>query len=105
MNIKKIILIICAILIIICGYKLLSNQSNKIENKSDGTIQGIEYSLDEETGEYVIYNQDTGEEITRVDNEDAVQIYIDNPNYDDRMRSKDADFIDTEGTGIVEDVR
>lgn len=80
---KKTTLIVGIILIVICvlGIRsVIKNQSN-----DDSLKENVNYNeiTDEVSGEneYIIYNEDTGEQITTVKDESQIQMYIDNPDY------------------------
>lgn len=88
-SINKLIIVIAIILIIVCLF--VGNNKNKeidIINQDDKQqVKEITYNtvINEETGEeeYVVYDKDTGREITRVKEEYQLEIYKMDPNYEE----------------------
>lgn len=86
---NKLIIVIAIILIIVCLF--VGNSKNKevdiINQESQQEVKEITYNtvINEETGEeeYVVYNKETGEEITRVREEHQLKIYELDPNYEE----------------------
>ena len=86
---NKLIIVIAIILIIVCLF--VGNSKNKevdiINQESQQEVKEITYNtvINEETGEeeYVVYDKDTGKEITRVQDEHQLKIYEINPNYEE----------------------
>jgi FtsZ-interacting cell division protein ZipA len=90
----KIIIIVVAVVVIIA---LIINKVNKSKTTNEttstaNTTTSVTYEQDEETGEYIIYNKETGEEITRVTDEAEIKIYEDNPDYDPKLPTSDVDY-------------
>ena len=89
---SKVKIIIIAILAIVIVALVVVNTGHKkvVENdKTSTTVAEKPYTkLDKETGEYIVYDTN-GEEITRVTDEAAAQIYIDNPDYDPKLPAGD----------------
>ena len=69
----SIFIIICIIAIIVF---FVINRKTKTENE----IENLNIKQDEETGEYILYNE-RNEEILRSDTEGELKIYLDNPDY------------------------
>lgn len=80
---KKVMLGIGAITIFVLILVMVNNKKNKNNNEKN-VSQEVKVSnivQDEETGEYYIYNQETGEEIARSEDRIALHIYEIDPNY------------------------
>lgn len=75
-----ILLIILLIVIIFCIFILNKNKTQINEQE-----ENLEYRQDENTGEYIIYDEESGEEKIRVENESEIQMYLDNPDFDIKL--------------------
>lgn len=75
-----ILLIILVIVIIFCIFILNKNKTQIAEQE-----ENLEYKQDENTGEYIIYDEESGEEKIRVENESEIQMYLDNPDFDIKL--------------------
>ncbi len=75
-----ILLIILVIVIIFCVFILNKNKTQINEQE-----ENLEYRQDENTGEYIIYDEESGEEKIRVENESEIQMYLDNPDFDIKL--------------------
>lgn len=75
-----ILLIILVIVIIFCIFILNKNKTQINEQE-----ENLEYRKDENTGEYIIYDEESGEEKIRVENESEIQMYLDNPDFDIKL--------------------
>jgi FtsZ-interacting cell division protein ZipA len=106
MNFEKrdIIVAIIAIVLVIVIISVVINKKNKDKGTSEQTSEdtNITYELDENTAEYVIYDKETGTEITRVDEEGAVKTFEENPDFDPKLNSSDPSFVDTNGNGFID---
>ena len=86
---NKLIIVIAIILIIVCLF--VGNNKNKeldiINQDGKQQVKEIRYNtvINEETGEeeYVVYDKETGKEITRVKEEYQLEIYKMDPNYEE----------------------
>ena len=89
---KKIIVIILVVFMLLLVYVNKKDiENNNIQNEISSECK---YEFDEETLEYIIYNSQTGEEIIRVKDEESMQFYKDNPDYNPKTNAEDPDFID-----------
>ena len=86
---NKLVIVVAIILIIVC---LIAgnnkNQETDIINQGSGQqVKEVVYNTvtNETTGEeeYVVYDKDTGREITRVQDEHQLKIYEIDPNYEE----------------------
>ena len=87
----KVKIIIIAVLVVVIIALVVNNNSKKASEKAstNETTKSQAYTeYDEESGLYVVYDEN-GEEITRVSDEAAAQIYIDNPDYDPKLPAGD----------------
>lgn len=75
-----ILLIILVIVIIFCIFILNKNKTQINEQE-----ENLEYRQDENTGEYIIYDEESGDEKIRVENESEIQMYLDNPDFDIKL--------------------
>ena len=75
-----ILLIILLIVIIFCVFIL-----NKTKTQINEQEENLEYRQDESTGEYIIYDKESGEEKIRVENESEIQMYLDNSDFDIKL--------------------
>ncbi len=75
-----ILLIILVIVIIFCVFILNKNKTQINEQE-----ENLEYRQDENTGEYIIYDEESGDEKIRVENESEIQMYLDNPDFDIKL--------------------
>lgn len=75
-----ILLIILVIVIIFCVFILNKNKTQINEQE-----ENLEYRQDENTGEYIIYDEENGDEKIRVENESEIQMYLDNPDFDIKL--------------------
>ena len=86
---NKLVIVIAIILIIVCLIAGKNkNQEVDIINQENGQqVKEVTYNTvtNETTGEeeYVVYDKDTGREITRVQDEHQLKIYEINPNYEE----------------------
>lgn len=88
-NTNKLVIIVAIILIIVC--LIAGNNRNQevdiINEESGQQVKEVAYNtvINEETGkeEYVVYDKDTGREITRVQEEYQLEIYKVDPNYEE----------------------
>lgn len=92
-DIKKLLIIVLAIIILIIVVVININHKENIESIQMQESEII-YEKDEQSGEYIIYDKNSGDEITRVNDESAIEVYKDNPNYNTKMKSTDPDFIE-----------
>ena len=92
MSSKVKIIIVAVLVVVIVALVVVTTSHKKVEEnneKANTTVAEKPYTkLDEETGEYIVYDTN-GEEITRVTDEAAAQIYIDNPDYDPKLPAGD----------------
>ncbi|MBR2290394.1 MAG: hypothetical protein IJ867_07460 [Clostridia bacterium] len=91
MNKKRILILVILIIIILIGIVLLRKRKKVIhvENEISERIKVSNVVQDEQTGEYVIYNLETGEEIARSEDEVSLYIYTLDPNYDPKSSASD----------------
>jgi FtsZ-interacting cell division protein ZipA len=83
---KIIIIVVAVVIIVALIINGVNNSKKSDENANTNTSNtNITYEQDNETGEYIIYNKETGEEITRVTDEAEIKIYEDNPDYDPKL--------------------
>ena len=89
-NTNKLVILVAIILIIICifaGDKTKNEKINISSEQGSQTIKEITYNMvtNEITGEeeYVVYDKETGREITRVQDEHQLKIYEIDPNYEE----------------------
>ena len=88
-NTNKLVIVIAIILIIVCliAGKNKNQEMDIINQESGQQVKEIAYNtvINEETGkeEYVVYDKDTGREITRVQEEYQLEIYKVDPNYEE----------------------
>ena len=88
-NTNKLVILIAIILIIVC--LIAGNNKNQeadiINQESGQQVKEVTYNTvtNETTGEeeYVVYDKDTGREITRVQDEHQLKIYEIDPNYEE----------------------
>jgi hypothetical protein len=79
-KLKIAISIFCLILILILIFQKLTNK-NVNESLLDNDTINLETSYDSETGLYYIQDEATGEIISASTNEDDLDFYIENPDY------------------------
>lgn len=86
-NTNKLVILIALILIVVCLVAQNKNNSEQNIISSEEQIREVSYNevTNEVTGEkeYVVYDKDTGEEITRVEEEYQLEIYKVDPNYEE----------------------
>lgn len=89
-NTNKLVILIAIILIIVCvvaGGKTANKETGIIDSQKEQSTKEITYNTvkNEITGldEYVVYDKETGEEITRVEEEHQLKIYEIDPNYEE----------------------
>ena len=82
---KKVMMVIGIVTIFIIILLIVNNKYNKTQSdtevKSNEQIEVSSIVEDEETGEYVVYNQETGEEIARSFDKASLHIYEIDPDY------------------------
>ncbi|MBR2289504.1 MAG: hypothetical protein IJ867_02585 [Clostridia bacterium] len=87
---KAIIILIIVILIFwiifVVDKKKISSVEHHVQRAEKITPEIVQ---DEETGEYVIYRQETGEEIARSEDKSSLSIYEIDPDYNPRSPSSD----------------
>lgn len=88
-NTNKLVIVVAIILIVVCLI-VGSNKNQEVDiiNQESGqTVKEVTYNTvtNETTGEeeYVVYDKDTGREITRVQDEHQLKIYEIDPNYEE----------------------
>ena len=86
---NKLVIVVAIILIVVCLI-VGSNKNQEVDiiNQESGqTVKEVTYNTvtNETTGEeeYVVYDKDTGREITRVQDEHQLKIYEIDPNYEE----------------------
>ena len=84
MNKRKMMIVI--IIILVVAFALLTKKKNNVKRESDNSEDRkiSDIIQDEETGEYIIYNQETGEEIARSKNKESLYIYRIDSDYNPR---------------------
>ena len=86
-NTNKLVILIALILIVVCLVAQNKNNSEQNIISSEEQIREVAYNevTNEVTGEkeYVVYDKDTGEEITRVEEEYQLEIYKVDTNYEE----------------------
>lgn len=81
---NKVIICLVAILIIVLAYFVFLKQNYKATNNENSLrvdLETLSYELDEETGEYIVYNEN-GEEEVRTTNDTLIKILEADPDYD-----------------------
>jgi FtsZ-interacting cell division protein ZipA len=101
-NKRDIIVAIIAIVLVIIIIIVVINKKDKGTSEQTTEYTNITYELDNNTNEYVIYDKETGAEITRVDEEGAVKTFEENPDFDPKLNSSDPSFVDTNGNGMID---
>lgn len=94
-NKLKIALIVFLLIVCIFGVSIKYNILNNIEN--DETYN-ITIKNDEETSEYIVYNEN-GDEISRTFEESEIQLYEDNPDFNPMLPDSaqyDEEFVEIE---------
>lgn len=87
-NTNKLVIVVAIILIIVCLVAGNINKNAK-ENLAESNEKDREIAYNTVTNEltgteeYVVYDKDTGKEITRVDEEHQLKIYELDPNYEE----------------------
>ena len=85
MNKKEMVSIVIVVIFIIILLILKNRNNSNIRNdtgfKIDEKINSSSIVQDEETGEYVIYNKENGEEIARNPDKASLYIYEIDPDY------------------------
>ena len=102
-NKTKIIIIAVAVIVIVAivingGSKKKIEEAQKENTNSTSEQAKASVKLDEDSGEYIVYDEN-GKEITRVMDEASAQIYIDNPDYDPKLPVSSYTESDTGMTG------
>ena len=88
-NTNKLVIVVAIVLIIVCVVvgNNKKQESDIITQETEQQVKEIAYNtvINEETGEeeYVVYDKDTGKEITRVKEEYQLEIYKVDPNYEE----------------------
>jgi len=80
---NKLIIIsaIVIILIIFIAFNTAKNNKNKVNNTDSEKMTSAEMKYDEETRLYYVQDKETGEIIAAGEDEIALKIYVDNPDY------------------------
>ncbi|MBO5397850.1 MAG: hypothetical protein J6A36_02820 [Clostridia bacterium] len=100
---NKLVIVIAVILIIVCLVAGNINKNAK-ENVAESNEKDREITYNTVTNEltgteeYIVYDKDTGKEITRVDEEHQLKIYEIDPNYEE-IPVEDTEF---ENGGFLE---
>ncbi len=86
MNKKIVIIVLIAFVIILMCLLFTKKKSDKaLSNELEANIEesrDSEIKLNEDTGEYIVYDKATGEEIARSSDEMSLHIYEVDPDYD-----------------------
>lgn len=80
---------IIILIIIICLIKNKREQKIADINQNNEKIFYTDICYDEDTGEYYIYDENTGEEITRNRDKESLYIYSSDSDYNPRTPSSD----------------
>ena len=97
MNRKRIFflsVIMVILIIIIFAINSKKTQKNNLNDSSIKRKETLKISQDEETGEYVVYNKKTGDEIARNSDYDSLHIYEIDENYNPNPLGIENEYIE-----------